>query len=352
MYYLVTGGAGFIGSHLTDALVARGDRVLIVDDLSTGARENIEHLLASGRVEFVEGSVCDEALIEESMDQVDACFHLASAVGVELIVQRSLDSMLRNIRGLDVVTAAAARHGRRLLFTSTSEIYGKNGGSALVEDSDRILGSPSVSRWSYSTAKAVGEVLALGYQREHGTSTVVARIFNTVGPRQTGAYGMVLPRFVSQALTGEELTVYGEGSQSRCFAHVHDTVTALVMLMDQEGANGSVYNVGATREVRIIDLAQAVIERTASSSSIRRVPYEEAYGEGFEELGRRRPDTSALEGLTGWRVTRTIEDAIDDVASYERARIELAAAVSVDGHPSELGSPAIPDHAEANEQLA
>jgi UDP-glucose 4-epimerase len=329
--YLVTGGAGFIGSHLADALVARGDSVLIVDDLSTGARENIEHLLDSRQLEFVEGSVCDEGLVGESMDRVDACFHLASAVGVELIVQRSLDSMLRNLKGTDVVMASASRCGRRLLFTSTSEIYGKNDGSALVESSDRVLGPPTVSRWSYSTAKAVGEVLALGYHRERGAGAVVARLFNTTGPRQTGAYGMVLPRFVGQALSGEDLTVYGDGSQLRCFAHVHDTVGALLMLMDTERADGNAYNVGSARGVSILELAKTVIDRTGSSSEVRFVPYEEAYGEGFEELGRRTPDTTALEELTGWSPTLGLEEAIDDLAAYEQARRELAAAMSVNG---------------------
>jgi UDP-glucose 4-epimerase len=350
--YLITGGAGFIGSHLADALAARGDGVLIVDDLSTGSRENIEHLLASERVEFVEGSVCDEALVGESMDRVDACFHLASAVGVELIVDRSLDSMLGNIRGLDIVMAAAARYGRRLLFTSTSEIYGKNGGTTLTEDTDRLVGPPSVSRWSYSTAKAVGETLALGYHRERGVETVIARIFNTTGPRQTGAYGMVLPRFVDQALRGEDLTVYGDGSQSRCFSHVFDSVKALVMLMDEERATGGVYNVGSARELRILDLARAVIERTGSSSGIQLVPYEEAYGDGFEELGRRMPDTSALQDLTGWAPVRSLEDTIDDLAAYEHARIELAAAVSLNGQAPEPDSPAEPERAEASRRLA
>jgi len=325
--YLITGGAGFIGSHLTDALVARGDEVLVLDDLSTGRLENLSGALDSGQVEFVEGSICDVALLDECMLETDACFHLAAAVGVKLIVERSVETLSTSVRGTQVVIEGAHRLGRRLLFSSTSEIYGKNGNSALGEHSDRILGPPSIARWSYSTAKAFGEALALGYHRERETDTVVARLFNTVGPRQTGAYGMVLPRFVSQAIAGEDLTVYGDGSQSRCFAHVHDTTRALVMLMDEEGARGKAFNVGRSVEITILELAEAVIERTGSTSGIRMVPYDEAYGEGFEELGRRRPDTTALEQMTGWRSTRGVEDAIDDVADHERARLLRGEAV-------------------------
>jgi nucleoside-diphosphate-sugar epimerase len=332
--YLITGGAGFIGSHLADALVARGDSVLILDDLSTGNLENIVEAMASGGAEFVEGSACDVELVDECLARTDACFHLASAVGVKLIVENSVESLARSVRGSQVVTEGAHRLGRRLLFASTSEIYGKNGSSALAEHSDRILGPPSVARWSYSIGKAFGEAISLGYHREREGDTVVARLFNTVGPRQTGAYGMVLPRFVGQAIAGEDLTVYGDGSQSRCFAHVRDTTLALVMLMDEEGARGTAFNVGRSSEITILELAQTVIARTGSSSGIRIVPYEEAYGEGFEELGRRRPDTSALEQMTGWQATLGIEDAIDDVAAFERMRAEQPGRVvdpSLDG---------------------
>jgi UDP-glucose 4-epimerase len=313
--HLVSGGAGFIGSHLVDALLARGDEVLILDDLSTGSRENVENALASQRAELVEGSVCDEALVAECAECVDTCFHLASAVGVELIVRRPLESLLRNVRGADVVAAAACRLDKRLLFASTSEIYGKSNHGALREDSDRVLGPPAVARWSYSTAKAFGEAVSLGYHREQGAETVIARLFNTVGARQAGTHGMVLPRFVEQALRGDDLTVYGSGEQSRCFAHVDDTVRALIALMDTEVARGGTFNVGGSAEIKVLDLAQMVIERTGSTSGIRHVPYEEAYGEGFEEPDSRRPDTSALEALTGWAPTLGVEDAIDDVAA-------------------------------------
>lgn len=299
--------------------MARGDGVVILDDLSTGSLQNIEHLMSSPLVEFVEGSVLDEALVDECMRQADRCFHLASAVGVRLVVDQALDSLLRNVRGTDVVLAVAARHGRRLLYTSTSEIYGKTSGDALDESSDRVLGSPLVTRWSYSTAKAFGEAVAHGYHREHGADTVIARLFNTVGPRQTGRYGMVLPSFVRQALAGRDLTVYGTGTQTRCFTHVLDTVHALLLLCDTEAASGNCYNVGSGHEVPVIELAGRVTDRTGSNSRIVLVPYADAYGDGFEELGRRVPNTSALERLTGWQAMRTIDEAIDDVVTFEQS---------------------------------
>lgn len=322
MRYLVTGGAGFIGSHLVETLAARGDQVLILDDLSTGDRRNVEHLLASPNVELVEGSILDGSLVDGCVKSVDACFHLASAVGVQLVVSRPLDTLLCNVRGTDIVISAAVRHRRRMLFTSTSEIYGKNSMGALDEQSDRILGSPFKARWGYSTAKAFGEALAHGYARESGAEIVVARLFNTVGPRQKGAYGMVLPRFVQQALAGEDLTVYGTGTQSRCFVHVADTVHALTLLIDADKALGDVFNVGSSHELPIIELAATVIERTKSRSRVQLIPYESAYGEGFEELGRRKPDTTRLERLTGWKTSRTLEETIDDVIAYVKSEAE------------------------------
>ncbi|MBA3305336.1 MAG: NAD-dependent epimerase/dehydratase family protein, partial [Thermoleophilaceae bacterium] len=275
---MITGGAGFIGSHLVDALVSRGDEVLVLDDLSTGRTENLSHLTDSDRFKLVEGSVLDADVVDSLMRDCDCCFHLASAVGVQLIIAQPLNSLLANMRGNDIVISAAAKHGRRLLLSSTSEIYGKNNGDALSETSESVLGSPHKSRWAYATAKAVGEHLAYGYHREWGLPVAVARIFNTVGPRQTGAYGMVLPRLVRQALSGEDLSVYGDGMQSRCFTHVLDTVHALVLLMDCKEATGRVFNVGSGGEVAIIELARRVIERARSSSAVRFVPYEDAYG--------------------------------------------------------------------------
>lgn len=318
MKYLVTGGAGFIGSHLVDLLAARGDSVVVLDDLSTGRRENIGHLEDSPLVELVEGSILDGDLVDECMQPVDACLHLASAVGVKLIVQRPLDTLLTNIRGNDVVISSAARWRKRLLFTSTSEIYGKCSSGSLHEDADRVVGSPFKTRWAYATAKAFGEALAHSYVIERGCEMVVVRLFNTVGPRQSDAYGMVLPRFARQALNGQDLTVYGNGEQSRCFVHVLDSVRAIAQLMDADGVGGRVFNIGSRAAVTIFELARRVIQTARSNSRIVLVPYEEAYGEGFEELGWRVPDTSALEEATGWQATRTLDETIADVVAYER----------------------------------
>jgi UDP-glucose 4-epimerase len=318
MRYLVTGGAGFIGSHLVEALANRGDRVVVLDDLSTGSVKNIEHLLASDAVELVEGNVMNADIVDDCMGSADVCVHLAAAVGVYLIVSRPLESLLGNVRGTDVVLAAAARHGCRLLYASTSEIYGKHEDGALKETSDRIVGSPFVARWGYATAKAFGEALLHGYVREADANFTAARIFNTVGPRQRGSYGMVLPRFVGQALADEDLTVYGTGTQSRCFVHVSDTVRALLLLAESDAATGHVFNVGSSDEVRIIDLATRVIARAHSDSRVQLVPYSEAYGEGFAELGRRKPDTTELRRMTGWAPTRSLDETIDDVIAYAR----------------------------------
>ena len=317
-HVLITGGAGFIGSHLVDALTTRGDSVLVLDDLSTGRRENIEHVIESDLVELVEGSILDDDLVDDCMQSVDDCHHLASAVGVQLIVRRPLDTLLTNVRGNDIVISAAARRRRKLLFTSTSEVYGKHSQGALGEDSDRILGSPFKSRWAYATAKAFGEALAHSYSRSADREFIVARLFNTVGPRQKGAYGMVVPRFVKQALAGNDLTVFGNGTQSRCFLHVHDTVRALLLLAENDEAVGRPFNIGSSTEVPIIELAAEVIDRTNSNSRVRLIPYQDAYGEGFEELGRRKPDTALLRDLTGWAPQRTLDDAIDDVIVHER----------------------------------
>ena len=322
MHHLVTGGAGFIGSHLTDALWARGDAVTILDDLSTGARENVQHLLDGDRVELVEGSVLDERLVDELIDAADSCFHLASVVGVELVVNRPLESLLANLRGVSTVTAAAARSGTQLLFASTSEVYGKLSDGALHEDSDRIYGPATMSRWGYATAKVVGEMLAYGYARERAAEIIVVRLFNAVGPRQTGTYGMVLPRFVGQALVGEDLTVHGDGKQTRCFTHVEDSVDAIMRLVDDGRAIGNVYNIGSQVETSIGELAARVIDRTGSDSKVQYVPYDEAYAAGFEELGRRRPNTNALEKLTGWRAQCDLDQAIDDVVTYQRQLVK------------------------------
>src|SRR3954454_23292977 len=316
---LVTGGAGFIGSHLVEALVGRVARVVVLDDLSTGDRANFDGDWAGDRVELVVGSTIDAELVEGLVADADVVFHLASAVGVQLVVSNPLDSLLKNTRGADNVMSAVARHDKRLLFTSTSEVYGKNSSGALNEDSDRVLGSPFKARWCYETSKAFGECLAHSYHREQGAAMTVVRLFNTVGPRQTGRYGMVVPTFVRQALAGEPLTVYGDGSQTRCFAHVYDTVRGILALMDTPESVGGVFNVGSGSEMPIVELARRVIDHTESESEIVFVPYDDAYDQGFEELGRRKPDTAAIRGLTGGEPRLTVDDALEDVVAYQRS---------------------------------
>ena len=318
LQYLLTGGSGFIGSHLCDRLVDDGHEVVVLDDLSTGSLDNISHLVEAGKVEFVEGSAGDAVIVRGLMRDADRCIHLASAVGVQLIVDRPLETMLRNTRSMEVVIDAASERDVRCLVASTSEIYGKSS-AALHEDSDRVMGSPSKSRWTYANAKVHGEMLAFGYHQAHGAENIVTRFFNTVGPRQTGMYGMVVPRFVRQALDGEDITVYGDGTQSRCFTHVDDSVDAVLRLVDCDDAIGQAFNIGCTTEVTIQELAAEVVRMTDSSSSIRHVPYEEAYGTGFEELGRRKPDTTRIEELTGWRARHSIEQAIADIIDHERS---------------------------------
>ena len=318
--YLITGGAGFIGSHLADALVVRGDSVVLLDNLSTGRTDNIQHLLDGpyeGQVVIQEGSVLDYPLVERLASQVDVIVHLAASVGVQLIVSKPLESLVNNVRGTEIILDAAAKFGPKVLIASTSEIYGKNAAGPLREDADRVLGSPLKARWAYSTSKAVDEIFAYEYWRGRGLPTVIARLFNCSGPRQTGAYGMVIPRFVRQALAGEDLTIFGDGTQSRSFCHVHDTVDALIKLLETERAVGNVFNVGAQNEITIRALGDLVIEMTGSSSGICFVPYGEAYEPGFEDMERRMPDISKVRTVTGWQPTRSLQDIINDVVEHE-----------------------------------
>ena len=310
MRALITGGAGFIGSHLADRLLARGDQVVLLDDLSTGRLANIAHLEGDPDAEFVLGSILNPDLVDHVVSRVDAIYHLAAAVGVNLIVEKPLESLMTNIRGTETVVEKAHKYGKRVLVASTSEIYGKNTSDRLSEDDDRILGSPLKSRWSYSEAKAIDEILAYTYWREKGLETVIVRLFNTVGPRQTGSYGMVIPRFVTQALRGEPITVFGDGRQTRCFCSVHDVVVGILALSENSGAIGRVFNLGGTEEISMADLAAKIVGLAGSTSTIEYVPYDVAYEEGFEDMERRVPDTTRAHELVGFAPTASLDDII------------------------------------------
>ena len=313
MRVLITGGAGFIGSHLTERLIARGDQVTILDDLSTGRYENVAHLDGRPAFQVVIGSILNAQLVDKLVERCDVVFHLAAAVGVELIIRRPLESMTTNIKGSEIVLEMAHRYRKKILIASTSEIYGKNTNGPLREETDRILGSPLKSRWSYSTSKAVDEILAYIYWKEKGVPTVIVRLFNTVGPRQSGAYGMVIPRFVARALAGEVLLVHGDGKQSRCFLHVQDVVDAMAKLMDHPRAMGEVFNLGSQEEVTIEDLANRVIRITHSASRMAYIPYHEAYEAGFEDMRRRVPDISKIRSFIGFEPSMNLDQIIESV---------------------------------------
>jgi UDP-glucose 4-epimerase len=315
---LVTGGAGFIGSHLVDKLISRGDEVTALDDLSTGRYRNIRHLLDHPRFRFTKATVLDVDTVDAEVAHADVIYHLAAAVGVQLIIDRPLQSLITNIKGTENVLEAAQKHRVKILVASTSEIYGKSNNGPFKEDDDRVLGSPRKLRWSYSTSKAVDEILAFVYYKELGLPTVVVRLFNTVGPRQVGQYGMVVPRFISQALHGEPLSVYGDGTQSRSFTSVNDVVNAVTKLMDIPEAEGEVFNVAGHEEITIHDLAEMVIQRTGSSSQIRFVPYEEVYGSTFDDMSRRAADTTKLETTAGIRCETSLVDTVDSMIKFAR----------------------------------
>lgn len=321
MRCLVTGGAGFIGSHLTEALLRCGDSVCAIDDLSTGSRSNIQPFLRNADYEFVEGSILDSPELERLTASSDCIFHLAAAVGVELVVHDPVRTILTNVSGSERVLALAAQHKKRCILASTSEVYGKSSKSAFAETDDLLIGPPTHSRWSYACSKLLDEFLLMAYCRDRGLPGTAVRFFNTVGPRQTGRYGMVIPRFVSAALSGKPLQVFGTGAQTRCFCHVADVVRALLLLRDNPASVGEVFNIGSSEIVSIRELAEFVIARTHSTSGIETVSYDKAYANGFEDMLHRAPDCSKIAALCGWKAALSLGRIIDDVADFERKRL-------------------------------
>lgn len=327
--FLVTGGAGFIGSHLVEALIERGDTVTVYDDVSTGTPENLAGVAGHERFRFVRGNICDAYTVEELVRDHDVVVHLAAAVGVRLLMNQPLRSLATNVQGCEHVIQAASRYGRKLIYASTSEVYGKNTNVPLAETDDGIIGPPTITRWSYALAKAVGEHVALESARDHRLPAIVVRFFNTVGPRQSPAYGMVIPRFVRQALDGRPITVHGDGSQRRCFCHVADTVAALVGLVDCPAAVGEVINIGSQEEVSIEELALRISARAGSSAGLEHISHYEAYGDGFEDMVRRMPDISKIKRLTGWEPQRDLDTILAETMADVSGRAPRAALVPV-----------------------
>jgi len=316
MRAFITGGAGFIGSHLADALIARGDTVTILDNLSTGSRANIAHL--EGKIAIHEGDIRDKDLVDKLVAESDTTFHMAAALGVKNIMENTIESIDRNFSGSEVVLNAATQHKKRLIIASTSEIYGKNPNQPLHEESDRVVGAPQKIRWSYSDAKALEEAVAHTLHKTHGLKVTTVRFFNTVGPRQAGQYGMVLPRFIQAALKNERITIYDDGSQSRVFCHVDDAIRAVLTLADTDSTIGDYFNVGGTGETTIKQLAEKIIERTQSQSTIKYISYTDAYPAGFEDMQRRVPDITKIKNTIGWQPTHTLDSIIDSVAASFR----------------------------------
>jgi UDP-glucose 4-epimerase len=313
MRVFITGGAGFIGSHLADACIARGDEVTILDNMSTGSHANIAHL--EGKISIHEGDIRDKALVDKLVKDSDLVLHMAAALGVKNIMEHTIESINRNFTGSEVVLNAATKFSKRIIIASTSEIYGKNPNQPLHEESDRVVGAPQKIRWTYADAKALEEAVAHTLHKTHGLKVTTVRFFNTVGPRQTGQYGMVVPRFIQSALKNERITIYDDGSQSRVFCHVEDAIKAVIKLAETETSIGDYFNVGGTGETTIKKLAEKIIQRTKSSSSISYIPYSDAYPAGFEDMQRRVPDISKIKNVIGWQPTHTLDSIIDSVAA-------------------------------------
>lgn len=316
---LITGGAGFIGSHLAEKLLEKGDEVFVIDDLSTGSLENIKYFKDSQNFHFIKGSILDEKLIIETVAKVDAVYHLAAAVGVKTIIDKPLESFLINVDGTKNVLEAAAKTSTPVLITSSSEVYGKNDNLPFREEDDRIYGSIYHSRWGYGLSKGSDEFLGLAYFREKKLPVIIVRFFNTIGPRQASAYGMVVPRFVKQALAGEPITVYGDGSQTRSFGYIEDVISAIIDLMNNEKAFGQIFNVGSDEEISIKELAEKIIALTKSSSIIDFVPYDKVYGSDFEDMFHRRPDISKIKETIGYQPKFTLEESLKKIIDYFNA---------------------------------
>jgi UDP-glucose 4-epimerase len=318
MRILITGGAGFVGSHLAEALLARGDEVLVLDNLSTGSIENISHLKTHPRFEYAIDSVENEPLLAELIDRADTVVHLAAAVGVKLIVEQPVHTIETNVHGTEVVLKLANKKKKLVLIASTSEVYGKSANVPFSEEADLVLGPSSKHRWAYACSKLIDEFLALAYWKERKLPVIVVRLFNTVGPRQTGQYGMVIPNFVRQALAGQPITVFGDGTQSRSFTYVGDVVSALIALINEPKAIGQVFNIGNGQEITISDLAEKVRTLTGSNSEIVRIPYDQAYESGFEDMPRRVPDITKVRGLVGYEPTVDLDEILERVIEYFR----------------------------------
>jgi UDP-glucose 4-epimerase len=317
---VVTGGAGFIGSHLCERLLEMGHQVVVLDNLSTGSIDNLGKLRKNRNFDFIEGSILDKALVSKVMTSANQCFHLGAGLGVQRILERPYETLKTNLVGTENVVEVATEYRTKIFLASTSEVYGKTGKQPLSEDSDRVLGSPSILRWAYSEAKAIDETLLEMFRQSHGLRYVVGRFFNTVGPRQSGDYGMVLPRFVSSAISSEPIRIFGDGSQSRVFAHVWDAVDGVLKVFFDERAEGQAFNIGGEEEISIRELAERVISVTGSSSRIEYVSYEDAYPAGFEETMRRVPDTTKLRTLTGWKPKYSLDEIIKDIENYFRSK--------------------------------